>query len=363
VFELEVSLRETSNPTAHGGWVQNPAYGSSFFLLFSALTFMPKFVYMESMRHKRPLTYKTGFIRKNILQKILIAALLILLISFFPLVFTRFRANPSLDRRELRENFEAGAFDISYSQSGEMLLSDPLDSFLLTIHGFSAYQLAIAQINTHDTLSFVDDSIWALRKALLFRDNSNDGRIFYVLGKAYYHKGPEYADLALYYLEKARETYHSAPDIPEYLGLSYAAIGDYRSSVASFSMALSENGNLNGGPSDILLLSIARSYLALEELDLARAYLVRCLDVSRDSNSIVTARLLLGSILTQMGDLTGAETEYLRLLEEHGENAEARYKLGEIYNRSGDTTRARAEWRRAVRIDPAHGPARSRLNM
>jgi Tfp pilus assembly protein PilF len=50
-------------------------------------------------------------------------------------------------------------------------------------------------------------------------------------------------------------------------------------------------------------------------------------------------------------------------MEEGGENAEAHFQLGELYAGGGDSTRARAEWRRAVRIDPAHGPARTRLNM
>jgi tetratricopeptide (TPR) repeat protein len=204
----------------------------------------------------------------------------------------------------------------------------------------------------------VDDSIWSLRKALLSRDSSQDGRIFYVLGKAYYYKGQGYADLAVNYLEKAWDANFRARDIPEYLGLAYAALGDYRSSVSAFSLSLT--GEIE--PSDILLLAIARSYLAMEELEAARAYLVRCLQVSRDSNTIVVARLLLGNTLAKTGDLEGAEAEYLRVLEESGENAEAYFQLGELYALRGDTTRARAEWRRALRLDPTHGPARSRLN-
>ena len=169
-------------------------------------------------------------------------------------------------------------------------------------------------------------------------------------------------DLAVKYLEKAKTAGFNASDIPEYLGLAYAALHDYRSSVAAFSLALTGKDENGAAPSDVLLLSIARSYLALEEYDIARSYLVHCLEISRDARTKAVARLLLGNILFQTGDLEAAEAEYLALIEESGENADARFQLGELYALQGDLTRARAEWRRALRINPVHGPARSRLN-
>ena len=305
--------------------------------------------------------FGVSFKRKQIFQKVLLAAIALIFISLLPTVFIRLKNRASGERRELQHLFESGAFEGAYGRSRELLKEKPLDFFLLTIHGFSAYQLAIAQINNFDTLSYVDDCVWALRKAMLKSEGSqlSDGRVFYVLGKAYFYKGTEYADLAVNYLEKARAASHKAADIPEYLGLAYAAIRDFRSSVAAFALALSGEGTV---PSDVLLLSIARSYLGLEELESAKAYLVRCLEISRDSRTIAAGRLLLGGVLSQAGDIPGAEAEYLKVMEESGENAEARYQLGELYASAGDTTRARAEWRRALRIDPAHGPARSRLN-
>jgi Flp pilus assembly protein TadD len=110
-------------------------------------------------------------------------------------------------------------------------------------------------------------------------------------------------------------------------------------------------------------LSIARSYTALDEPGSAQAYLLRCVEISRDSNTRVTARLLLGEILGKGGDSEGAEAQYMAVLDEAGENAEARYQLGELYAAGGDMVRARAEWRRAVQFDPAHGKARSRLGI
>ena len=310
------------------------------------------------MGFKRAAARGTGFKRKHVLTKVLFGAIILGLLALSPAAYNGLIGNRLNEHRQLRNYFETGAFDAAYNKSSLLLMERPLDPFLLTIHGFSAYQLAIAQINSVDTLFYMDESIWSLRKALLSREHSQDGGIFYVLGKAYYYKGPGYADLAVYYLERAIAVNFRANDIPEYLGLAYASLGDYRSSVEAFSLALTGNRE----PSDLLLLSIARSYLEMEETEAARAYLVRCLQVSRDSNTIVVTRLLLGNTLARLGDLDGAEAEYLIVIEESGENAEAHFQLGELYALRGDTTRARAEWRRALRLDPAHGPARSRLN-
>lgn len=264
------------------------------------------------------------------------------------------------ERRELLRFWEEGTFDRAFEMSKTALSARPLDYFLLTIHGFSAYQMGIAQITTFDTFAFIDECIWSLRKALLLKNAADDGRVYYVLGKAYSYKGDTYADLAVKYLEKARELSYNAADIPEYLGLAYAAIGDYRSSVEAFSLAL---GADSSNPSDVLLLSIARSYMALEERDAARAYLLRCIEVSPDSKSVLTARLLLAELSRDMGDFENAENQYITILKESGENAEAHYQLGELYSLQGDTTRARSEWRLAYRTDPAHVKARARLNM
>ena len=315
------------------------------------------------MRPKRLAAYGNGFKRKRVFQKATLAVILLLLLLLVPLVYFKQKGTGGNERKELRDTFESGAFNSSYNLSGEMLKEKPLDSFLLTIHGFSAYQLAIAQINSFDTLSYINDCIWALRKALLLKDSSSDGRIFYVLGKAYYYKGSGYADLAINYLERSRASAYRAADIPEYLGMAYAAIKDFRSSVAAFALALTGEDAFNAGPSDILLLSIARSYLALEETDLGQSYLVRCLETSKDSRTITAARLLLAEVLFKNGDLPEAEAEYLKIIDENGEHAEARYQLGELYASAGDTTRARAEWRRAIRFDPVHSAARRRLNL
>jgi tetratricopeptide (TPR) repeat protein len=308
--------------------------------------------------------------RKKTIHRAAVLAAVLLLAAVGLLYTAGRRSRSGNERKELLEYWNAGAFDQAFSVSGAALASRPLDYFLLTLHGFSAYQLGIAQINSSDTLGFIDECVRTLRKAMLLKSGRNDGRVFYVLGKAYCYKGPSYADLAVLYLEKARAAPYQAGDIPEYLGLAYANLRDYRSSVAAFSQALEpaypagDGGpELSGeaNPSDVLLLSIARSYTALEETESAQAYLLRCIEVSRDVNTRVAARLLLGEILGKGGNPGEAEVQYTAVLEEAGENAEARYQLGVLYAAAGDETRARAEWRRAVRSDSTHAKARARL--
>jgi tetratricopeptide (TPR) repeat protein len=307
--------------------------------------------------------------RKQIIKTTLLSALALGFCVCLTIVIFGWRDRLGNEKAEMLRLWDEGLYNRTFELSRAALENNPTDYFLLTLHGFAAYQLAIAQINSFDTLTYVDECIWSLRKALQVKSASSDGRLQYVLGKAYYHKGPGYEDLAIQFLEEARELSYAAADITEHLGILYAATQDYRASVEAFSQSLNPltgAGEESGGgaaqeiPPEHLLLAMARSYIALEEPENATAYLLRCMEISRDSNTIITVRLLLGDILAQAGKLSDAEAQYQAILDEDGENAEAHYRLGELYYVRGNTARARAELRSALRIDPAHESARSR---
>ena len=271
-------------------------------------------------------------------------------------------------KQQLRQFWESRSYDNVFSLSQSALETEPLDYFLLTIHGFSAYQLGISQINKSDTMRYIDQCVLSLRKAILLKEASSDKliwRVYYVLGKAYFEKGEDHMDLAITYLEKARELKDAVrdnpddgKDIPEYLGLAYAASGDYRSSVEAFSQALSP---LNATPSDLLLLSIARSYVELNEPETAKAYLMHCLEISKDSKTIVTVRFLLAEIYNKAGNFEGAKNQLSAIIDSMGDNSEAYYQLGELYAQRGDIAQARAQWRLSLKTDPANQKARTRL--
>jgi hypothetical protein len=114
-----------------------------------------------------------------------VAAVLVVLITGTAAVFfIGIKNQISSEREELLRLWDDGSYDMAYTLSREKLVSKSMDFFLLTMHGFSAYQLAVAQINDYDTRSYIDECIWSLRKALLCKEGPEDLRISYVLGKA-----------------------------------------------------------------------------------------------------------------------------------------------------------------------------------
>lgn len=261
--------------------------------------------------------------------------------------------------KELVRLWQEGAYQAVFEASEKQLEKSPMDGFILMLHGFSAYQIAISRPDSWSRNSYIDRCVWALRKAALTKEGERDVRVAYALGRAYHYKGPQYADLCVKYLEAARDASYDASDIPEFLGLAYASVQDYRSSVAAFTEALRREES----PSDLLLLAIARSYIELKELEAARPYLIRCIEKSKDWQATARARLLLSGIMMDEGDIAGAENQVRLVLNEGGESAEARYRMGLIYNTKNDYYRARAEWRKAYNLDPNYAPVREKLNL
>ncbi len=302
-------------------------------------------------------SYGALILKRRALRSIAFISIVALLTAASAFGFVYWVRHGSGDRSAALKAWTDGAYDVVYRSAEAKLEEAPLSSFWLIMRGFSAYQLATAQINNQDTLVYIDESIAVLRKATLVGAGRMEARVSYVLGKAYYQKGPQYADQAVANLEAALAAKIDAPDIHEYLGLAYAALHDYEKSVIAFSEALDSD------PSDLLLLAIAKSYIELGEKDSARAYLIRCAENSKDTHVIIQAKLLIGRILLEGGDAAGAEKEYLSILEIDTENAETHFALGELYYAAGDAVKARSEWRRTLRIDPAHGPARARLSL
>jgi tetratricopeptide (TPR) repeat protein len=299
----------------------------------------------------------TEALKQRIVQ-VFLSALGLAVLAGILLMFIRIQNGGAGLKRQLLVDWENGLYAEVFEKSSQALEEKPLDSFLLNVNGFASYQLAISQINSADTFFYLNGCIWSLRKALHKKNADKEGRIRYVLGKAYYEKGPDYADLAVRYLEEARAAGYAAKDISEYLGLAYEAVQEYRKSVGILTTAL------DAAKSDParLFLAIARSYTGLEDWDKARDYLTRCIEQTRDGALAINARVMLGKVLRNSGDLSGAETVFNDVLEST-EIAEAAYELGEVYAAQGDAIRARAAWRRAYRADNNYRPARLRLNM
>lgn len=243
-----------------------------------------------------------------------------------------------------------------YTLALKNLEKAPLSGFWLTMKGFSAFQLASAQVTAEETETFIDQAIFALRKALL-DDKLNDPRVYYVLGKAYFLKGEFYADVSINYLEKARQMGYEPLDLAEFLGLSYSRTGDYQKSIEAFTRALGDY------PSDLLLLALARNYTALDDTMNSSAYLLRCIDQTKDVDIKNQARIQLGVNYIKDGEWAAAQVVFSAVLSDDEQNAVAHYHMGEVFQGLGDSVKARSEWRKALRIDPSHAPSRERLKL
>ena len=142
-----------------------------------------------------------------------------------------------------------------YETSRHILEKKPFNNTALTYHGYAAFYLGVSQLDTSSAQTFLDESINSLRLALIHPKHSLRPQLEYMLGKAYFYKNTVssyyYADLAVKYLLMARKSGYKADDIPEYLGLSYAALNMTMDSISSFTEALLVR------ESDSLLLSIA----------------------------------------------------------------------------------------------------------
>jgi len=236
-----------------------------------------------------------------------------------------------------------------------LLEQNPASVDALIFRGFASFYEGISRVNYEERLSFISDSIFFLRRALVFNNNRMRPQINYVLGRAYYHKGKYYLDLSIKYLEKTIADQFIRKDTFEFLALAYAELGKKEKSVYFFELAAEKN------PSDILFSLLAQVYIAIGSYDLAEDYLIR--SNNKTANQSIEERnlFLLGRIYESRNDFERARECYLRIIQINPRSADAYYRLGLLYEIAGNRVRARAEWRNALRADPQHYGARLRL--
>jgi tetratricopeptide (TPR) repeat protein len=324
-------------------------------------------IVVRSFRSRKAISFSNLF--KTLSVAVLIPALIVCAV----LLVNNIIRSGTVDQKAIAALWNGGNYEEVYRITGELETKRPGDYFVLCMRGFSAFQLSLVQTSNKDMLAYIDECIWTLRKTLILKDTGtgiDPSLAKYILGKAYYYKGAEWADMAVVYLEGANAAGYSAPDIPEYLGLSYAAIHEYEKSIQSYSAVLdSAFYNASVGESaddrirDLVLLNIAKSYIELDEDAAAKAYLTQCLEISPDEEVRVEAQLLLAGVYSHEGNYAVSEAAYLQVLEWVGENAKTRFLLGELYEKTGDLTKARAEWRKSIRADPTFEAARAKLGL
>lgn len=304
------------------------------------------------VRRRRPA------IRKIIISACILVVLIVVLLIGLKHVMTRLDSSPSLSK--IYNAWDSQDYHLVYDLTSEVTSKKPYEGTALAYHGYASFYLAVSSTDTTLIQNYINEAINSLRLSTYSAPEKLKPQIYYMLGKAYFHKDSSsayyyYADLTIYYLNKALESGFTADDIPEYLGLSYAQLSMTELSIAAFTEALQHN------ESDMLLLAIAEQYIKNNQKDSALQYLYRLRAFSDDEQYQIKAGLLLGDIYTEESKYEEALVEYQTILEKNPENADAYYGIGIIYEMQGDMAKARAEWRNALKKQVNHPGALKKL--
>lgn len=246
-----------------------------------------------------------------------------------------------------------------YELTRQMLENKPFNNFALAYHGYAAFYLAVSSLDSSIGQEYLDTAINSIRVALLHAKKSVIPQLEYMLGKSYFYKNTisshYYSDLAVKYLQVARNHGYKADDISEYLGLSYAVLGKHQESIQYFTESLLVR------ESDSLLLSIAEQYFKSNQPAVAKQYLYRITSDCNDDGLVIKSMNLLGLIYLDEGKLDEAQQEFEGILQKNKNSGDAYYGLGVIYEKKGELIKARAEWRKALRVQVNHQGALKKM--
>ena len=261
----------------------------------------------------------------------------------------------------LYENWDARNYRAVYDISNNILDRAFLHNTARTFHGYSAFYLAVSELDSTLSQAYLDEALNNLRIAMQNAGSSSLPQIYYMLGKTYFYKDHNsdyhyYADLSVQYLLKAQEAGYRSDDMAEYLGLSYAALGETQKSIEAFTEALPVH------ETDTLLLAIAEQYYKSGQGAVAKQYLQRVIGLTQNEDMVLKSRILLGQILTSEESYEEAQREFESILEKNENSADAHYALGVLYEKQGDMAKARAEWRKCLRIQVNHPEASQKMS-
>ncbi len=266
----------------------------------------------------------------------------------------KFFSRPKVQGATLNELWSNRLYDEIIIRCNEALQNNPVDYFALVYKGFSYFYKSASEISLEDKIPNIEEAIVCLRRARLREDEAWRSETAYVLGKAYYHKGKYYYDLAIEYLTQALSAGYEGVDIYDYLGLSYNQLGMIEQGLEYFIKAVEIH------PTDLLLLTVGQNYFELKRTAEAEEYLIRAINKTDDPAVTKKSRFLLGQLYFENKDFFKAENEYQQILKIDPRSADAHFYLGEIYQSMNDSVKARAEWRKTLIIDPEYYGAKLR---
>ncbi|MCR4741492.1 MAG: tetratricopeptide repeat protein [Treponema sp.] len=305
----------------------------------------------NSARRKNP-WIKRGLV---ILSSLILIFLILLCVRFFVIRYN----NSHITINAIKKAWNEYDYTKVYELSKIYLQDNNYNNTALTYYAYACFFLAQAQTETQYSQAYLDDSINSMRIALYNANKSLSPQLYYMLGCAYFYKNTitthYYADLAVKYLNKAKEAGYVADDISEYLGLSYASLGMTKESISAFTEALLVR------ESDYLLLCIAEQYYQEKEYSAAKQYLYRVEKNSPNDELVLKSKNLLGLIYIEENDLESAKKEFDEILVMNPNSADGHYGLGLIHEKNGTQVAARSEWLKALKLQLNHPGALQKL--
>ena len=238
------------------------------------------------------------------------------------------------------------------SYGGTVLEKNPMDRNTLIFTGYANFYQGISILDMEERNACMEKAVVLLRQALLTGGKENTD-VMYVLGKAYYHLGYFYCDLAIKYLNEALNRHCESKDIYEYLGLAYSKLDMWSHAIENFEKSMEVN------PSDVLTLTLAQEYIKAGNMDKAGYYL----DKAGADNAVLGEKKLIlqGQRHLALREFDKAVEYFSRVLDLNPGSADAYYYIGEVYEAKGDMQKAKAHWRKAYNLNPDHHKSKLKL--
>ncbi|BDC93568.1 TPR repeat-containing protein [Treponema bryantii] len=301
--------------------------------------------------------------KSHLLRNIIRTAVVIIVVSaiaFSAVFLIKKYQSGKITIKTIKEAWAVYDYQKVYELSKIFLQDNTYNNTALTYYSYACFFLAQAQTDTQLAQSYLDECINNIRIALYEADKDLIPQLQYMLGRAYFSKNTitthYYADLAVKYLLLAKENGYEADDIAEYLGLSYASLGQTMESISAFTEALLVR------ESDSLLLAIAEQYYKAQQLNASEQYLFRIIKNSDNEDIVLKSQNLLGSIYIDKEDYDSALEEFENVLKKNENSADAHYGIGVIYEKQGNIVKARSEWRKALKIQVNHPGALQKMS-
>ncbi|MCK5568306.1 MAG: tetratricopeptide repeat protein [Spirochaetes bacterium] len=254
----------------------------------------------------------------------------------------------SNDYRFLERNLESGNYNMVIHEGTPYLEKRPYNDRLLRYVGEAYYYISTG-LTGEEKRESINKAILFLRKGIVLSQFDEVlTKSYFLLGMAYFNKGPNHYELAAEYLSKSFENGYNDNSLFEILGYCYFKLGLLDEAIDYLEKAKVMT------PKDIVHLFLAFAYKnkglfesAIREFD----YLIA---KSRDDVILEEAFAARAWIDFQEERFEQSKHNLNKVFNLNKNSAYAHFWMGNIYEKKGDLISARKEWRLALKIDPKH---------